>query len=205
MVKRLRFKMRRFKHHHHHHHHHGKHHHHHHRKHHHHHRILSIRRPTIFRRERRIRYFAHHNWNGRSQFHGVRKIRRIMKKRRGVFCKNLRKCNKCCQRKHRKLICRTCCRTKKYCRKNRRALVSLSRRFARRLKHLRRANIVGSKRGLKRCKVYIRCGCYGRRRPTKHNKRCCRKVNVCKKYISGSVRRYLKKKQRKSSKNTKNL
>jgi len=116
----------------------------------------------------------------------VNKMRKL--KRNSLYCKKIRKCERCCQKRNKKMVCRKCCRTRKYCRKSRRSLSLLARRLTRR--KLRRAFIIRSKAGLKKCKVYIRCGCFGRRK-SKNNRLCCRRVNVCKKYISGSVRKYM--------------
>jgi len=101
----------------------------------------------------------------------------------GKICKFLRKCNRCCERKHKRNICRKCCLTKKVCRKTQKALLKVERKVQRISKELRKAHIVRSKKVLKMCRTYTRCGCAGRKRHLHENKRCCRKVNVCKKYI----------------------
>jgi len=107
-----------------------------------------------------------------------------MKRRNGKFCARVKKCNRCCERKHKKMICRKCCQYRRFCRKSKIALVHVVRKVKRISKKLRKAYIVKSKKGLKLCQTYTRCGCAGkRRRLFKKHKNCCRKVNVCKKYI----------------------
>jgi len=60
---------------------------------------------------------------------------------------------------------------KKVCRKTRKGLLRVTRKVKRISKKLRKAFIVRSKKGLKMCRTFTRCGCYGRKRHLYKNKK----------------------------------
>jgi len=132
----------------------------------------------------------------------IKKVHVVHKNNKKIFCKTVRVCNKCCDRKKRRTICRSCCKNFKVCRK---ILAGLNRRvnkIAKRVRRVRKAFRVATKTGIK-CRIYTRYGCFGKRVATLRNKNCKRRVRVCKKYVFHS-RRYIRKLNR-AIKKTKNL
>jgi len=99
-----------------------------------------------------------------------------------LFCKTLRICNKCCDRKKGKTICRSCCRNFKACNKTEKGLNERVKKIARFTSKPKNAFRVAQKTGVK-CRTYTRYGCDGKRKPKKNNIDCKRKVRVCKKFV----------------------
>jgi len=110
----------------------------------------------------------------------------FISKKTGKYCKKLKKCNRCCERKKncagsKKKCekCRKCCKHRVYCSLSKKHLKLKAHKVKIASKKLKKAYLVQKKNGLFMCENFIRCGCKGIKRKERTSKHCCREVNVC--------------------------
>jgi len=117
-------------------------------------RRFGGRRSRLIKRIRRIRKLK--NLRRIKRIRRIRNLKRIRRSISGKYCRYLKKCRKCCDKNK---YCRRCCKTRKVCKKSKKLLRLIAKRSLNKSRKLKNAFRVKNRKGLHKCRTYVRCGC----------------------------------------------